>query len=77
MQYLQFGFGINKIFIANRYHSEILFYFDDNTRYDEKTLMIHAPNKRFIGGFLDSLMISTADGLELGINKSGLLFAKK
>ncbi|ETT01159.1 DUF3491 domain-containing protein (plasmid) [Providencia sp. PROV188] len=77
MQYLQFGFGINKIFIANRYHSEILFYFDDNTRYDEKILMIHAPNKRFIGGFLDSLMISTADGLELGINKSGLLFAKK
>ncbi|HHR6308228.1 TPA: TcdA/TcdB catalytic glycosyltransferase domain-containing protein [Providencia alcalifaciens] len=77
MQYLQFGFGINKIFIANRYHSEILFYFDDNTRYDEKTLMIHAPNKRFIGEFLDSLMISTADGLELGINKSGLLFARK
>ncbi|HHR5829468.1 TPA: TcdA/TcdB catalytic glycosyltransferase domain-containing protein [Providencia alcalifaciens] len=77
MQYLQFGFGINKIFIANRYHSEILFYFDDNTRYDEKTLMIHAPNKKFIGEFLDSLMISTADGLELGINKSGLLFARK
>ncbi len=75
IQYLQLGCSIENVHIVMSFNKSIHIYFSKYANDLRDVIKIHFPKNK--GFYNSNVVILTEDGLELGINENGKMFARK
>ncbi|WP_411062500.1 TcdA/TcdB catalytic glycosyltransferase domain-containing protein [Vibrio parahaemolyticus] len=75
-QYVQLGCGIDSIYHVNSYYQGTYIYFNKYLDDNAKIMKIHPPKDKYFSDLQGKVVLLTEDGLELGINEHGKLFAR-
>ncbi|MDZ5117897.1 DUF3491 domain-containing protein [Vibrio parahaemolyticus] len=75
-QYVQLGCSIDSIYHVNSYYQGTYIYFNKYLDDNAKIMKIHPPKDKYFSDLQGKVVLLTEDGLELGINEHGKLFAR-